>query len=302
MIKQQLRHSLRAFALRFPALRRVSGRLGLGRLLAPSSVREQVRVDGDIVIELDMSVPMFRYLYFHHDLSTAVETQLFRTLLHADDVLVDVGAHIGVFTLVAAKYAGQVHAFEISPSTAVYLRRNLALNPNLAANITLHQLGLAAQPGEMELYNSRANPDMASLRPHARTEGFLEPVQVTTLDLHLAGTRISWLKIDVEGGELGVLQGAAQHIEASRPFVFLELCEEFQQRFGASCADIERFFAERGYAGYLVTAAQDRAHSVQLSPLDLASLRLHPQQVNNALYAPLERVQELPPPMLERAA
>jgi FkbM family methyltransferase len=298
MLKHRLRHSLRSIALRFPALQRAGGRLGLGRLLAPSSVREQVRVDGDIVIELDMSVPMFRYLYFYHDLSAAAETQLFRAMLRADDVVVDVGAHIGVFALVAAKYATHVHAFEISPSTAVHLQRNLALNPELAAKITVHPVGLDAQPGQMELYNSRSNPDMASLRPHERKDAFSETVQVTTLDLALAGVRVDWLKIDVEGAELGVLRGASEHIAASRPYVFLELFEEFQQRFGAACADIDRFFAERNYTGYLVQTAPDGASGVQLARLDLA--RLDRRQVNNALYAPAERVQQLPVHLLER--
>lgn len=299
MLKQQLRRSLRSLAIRFPSLQRAGGRLGLGRFLAPASVHEQVRVDGNILIELDMSVPMFRYLYFYHDLSAAAETQIFRTMLRADDIVVDVGAHIGVFALVAAKYARSVHAFEISPSTTVHLQRNLALNPELAAKITLHPVGLDAQPGQMELYNSHSNPDMASLRPHERKDAFCETVQVTTLDLALPNTPISWLKIDVEGAELGVLRGAGEHIATSRPYVFLELFEEFQQRFGASCADIDRFFAERDYTGYLVQTVQEGTEGVRLVPLDLA--RLDRRQVNNALYAPVERVAQLPAHLLERA-
>lgn len=296
MIKQQLRRSLRAIAIRFPSLQRVSGRLGLGRLLAPASLREQVRVDGDIVVELDMSVPVFRYLYFHHDLSAAPETQLFRAMLRPEDIVVDVGAHIGVFALVAAKYAGHVHAFEISPATTVYLQRNLALNPGLAAKITLHVIGLADQPGEMLLYNSAGQPDLASLRPLERPDTYCEKVQVTTLDAHLPGTPVSWLKIDVEGGELDVLRGAESHIAGARPYVFIELIEEFQQRFGASCADIDRFFAERNYKGYLLHTEHDGHHALRLKPLDLAALDT--VQANNALYAPAERIHLLPAHMM----
>ena len=117
MIRQHLRRSLRQIAIHYPGLQRISGRMGVGRLLAPANTKEQIKIDGDITLELDMSVPAFRYLYFHHDLSAEPETQLLRALLKPADVFVDVGAHIGVFALVAAKYAAAVHAFEIRPPT-----------------------------------------------------------------------------------------------------------------------------------------------------------------------------------------
>lgn len=295
MLKQQLRRTLRLVALRFPALQQASGRFGLGRLLAPAAVREQVLVDGDIRIELDMSVPVFRYLYFHHDLSDAPETQIFRTMLQSDDTVVDVGAHIGVFSLVAAKYAGHVHAFEISPATTVYLRRNLALNPHLAGKITLHNLGLAEKPGEMVLYNSAGQPDLASLRPLDRADVYTETVQVTTLDAQLAAAPVNWLKIDVEGAEFGVLRGAQEQIAQWRPYVLIELVERFQQRFGASCAEIDQFLVQRGYSGYLLLA-QDGNHRLHLKPLNLADL--DQEQANNVLYVPAERAHLLPTPML----
>lgn len=292
MLKQQLRRSLRTVAIRFPGLQRVSGRLGLGRLLAPSSLQEQVLVDGDVVIELNMSVPGFRYLYFHHDFSAAPETQLFRTMLRPDDSIVDVGANIGIFSLVAAKYAGHVHAFEISPATTVYLRRNLALNPSLAAKITLYNVGLAEQPGEEVLYNSAEQPYLASLRPIGGVDVYTEAVQLTTLDLQLANAPITWLKIDVEGAELGVLAGASRHLAQTRPWVLLEMFEEHQRRFGASCAELDRFLATRGYRGYLLHTAKDHSQRWWLSPLDLAQLdQVH---VSNVLYCTPDHLHLLP--------
>ena len=75
-IKTALRHVLRVLGQRLPQLRRFSGKIGLGRLVAPDTTLEHIYVDTDLVIELDLSVPTFRYLYFHHDLSSALETIL----------------------------------------------------------------------------------------------------------------------------------------------------------------------------------------------------------------------------------
>lgn len=292
MVKQQLRRFLRAVAIRFPDLQRVSGRLGLGRLLAPASLREQLHVDGDVVVELDMSVPGFRYLYFHHDLSAEPETRLLQAMLRPTDVLVDVGANIGVLSLVAAKYAAHVHAFEISPGTAVYFRRNVALNPQLAAKITLHTVGLADRPGEMLLYNSVGQPDLASLQPLARDDAYTEIVQVTTLDAQLAGAPVTGLKIDVEGAELSVLKGASRYLTETHPWILVEMFEEFQRRFGASCAELDHFLTERGYSGYLLRSTKTGALGWQISALNLA--QLDQIQVNNVLYITPEHLRLLP--------
>jgi FkbM family methyltransferase len=284
-MRQQLRRSVRRIAIHFPGLERVSGRLGLGRLLAPAATKEQVTVDGDITIELDMGIPVFRYLYFHHDLSSMDEMQLLRSQLRPNDVIVDVGAHIGVFTLAAAKYGSQVHAFEISPSTTRYLRRNLELNPALATKVQLHEMGLSDTVGEFSLYNSTANPDLASLQPLERADTFTETVTLTTLDQHLADTPISWLKIDVEGSELAVLRGATRHLAVARPIVLLELFEPFQQRAGTSCAAILQFFAERHYIGYLLARSRSQP-GIKITPLQVE--RLNDMQANNALFVPSE--------------
>jgi FkbM family methyltransferase len=249
-------------------------------------------VDGDVVVELDMAVPGFRYLYFHHDLSSEPEAVLLRALLRQGDIFVDAGSHIGVFSLLAAKYAAHVHAFEISPGTVAYLRRNLSLNPALAPRITLHAVGLAEQAGEMVLYNSAGQPDLASLRPLDRPDAYSETVRVATLDAELADVRITGLKIDVEGAELGVLRGAQQHIAATQPWILVELFEPFQARFGASCAEIDNFLRERGYRGYLLQGAASGRKGALLQPLDLA--RLDGVQVNNALYVTEQSAHLLP--------
>jgi FkbM family methyltransferase len=184
-----LRGTLRALGSRFPGLRRYSGRLGLGRLAAPASTREQIRLDGDIVIEIDLSVPIFRYIYYHHDLSKTPEAELIRRLINSGDTFVDVGAHIGYWTLLAAKYAAHVLAFEPSSATFAYLQRNLDLNPGLACKIAAHPIALSDRSDQDRLYRPISHPDEASLRPLDAPDVVVELVQTDTLDHMVSDVR-----------------------------------------------------------------------------------------------------------------
>lgn len=243
-----------------------------------------------MVIELDLSVPIFRYLYFHHDLSSALETILIRRLLTPNDTFVDVGAHIGYFTLVAAKYTRHVFAFEPNPSTYAYLQRNIQLNLALAAKVTSYPIALSDHAGAANLFNSPEHPGRASLQPIESAHTVVEAVTLDTLDHILSAHKISFLKIDVEGGELNVLNGAREIVGRDRPLALCELFEPFQQRFGCTCQDIVDFFHEYGYKAYYVQEDTSRRCGVIVKSLDLAELSV--DEANNALFVPSERVAE----------
>jgi len=61
---------------------------------------------------------------------------------------------------------------------------------------------------------------------------------------------VSLIKVDVEGGELGVLRGARRILEGSRPLVICEVNPEFLARYGHHVGDLDRFMRERGYGIY----------------------------------------------------
>jgi len=290
-LKSALRHGLRALGLRFPQLRRYSGRLGLGRLLTRGQTREQILVDGDVVIELDLSVPQFRHYYFNFDLSSAAETVLIRRLVTSSDVFVDVGAHIGYFALVAAKYARHVVAFEPSPKTYSYLQRNIQLNKELASKVTAHLLGLSDHSGTATLFYSPEDPGGSSLRPVEWTNTTDETVTLETLDRVVSARPVAFIKIDVEGAELDVLRGGREMISRDHPIVLCELFEPWQQRFGRTCQDIVGFFRERNYTGYSVQEEPSRRGRVTVKPLDLT--KMDATDVVNALFVPSARAPKI---------
>src|SRR5882762_7447241 len=138
----------------------------------------------------------------------------------------DIGAHHGLYTLLASKRvgpSGRVFAFEPSPRERKALRWNVRMNR--CKNVVIEGLALGNEEGEGSLYVVDGHETGCnSLRPPALT-GETSPIQVrvTSLDgwlgTHLAKS-VDFIKLDVEGGELSVLQGAQRLLEGRpRPII-----------------------------------------------------------------------------------
>lgn len=171
------------------------------------------------------------------------EAELFEQLIEEKDVVIEVGASIGVHTLALAREVGprgRVLAFE--PQRVVYqtLCGNLALN-NLT-NVHCWNVALGAKMGEIVVptfdYTREDNYGGISLGQY--TEG--EHVPVVPLDCYNVPD-CSLIKIDVEGMERAVLEGAAVTIARSRPFLYVECNRD-------DSADLLRYIDSLNYDMY----------------------------------------------------
>jgi FkbM family methyltransferase len=186
-------------------------------------------------------------------------TAAFAQRLAPGDVCVDVGAHIGYYTLLASRLvgeAGHVYAFEPSPANYRALRENLELNG--VANVTARNVALARSEGEGVLNEGPGtNTGRATLRPVRveRDAGWPQvAVQVRTFATEVpAGDleRIRVVKIDVEGYELDVLHSLTQLFELGRPLaVFLELTPGWVDR--SDLEALEETWTEHGFTPYVL--------------------------------------------------
>jgi len=142
-----------------------------------------------------------------------------------DAVVMDVGANIGLTASVFARHTeGAVYAVEPSPLIFPHLEATVAANG--AAQVRPLNVALGSAPGRMRFYADRT----AAAASHLVTDATLArrsdiEVPVTTLDalVTLHGIdRLDLVKLDVEGFELDVLDGARQTLERLAPAVFLE--------------------------------------------------------------------------------
>lgn len=139
------------------------------------------------------------------------ETVLFKELVKKGMVVIDVGANIGYFTLLASRLVGEegkVFAFEPEPYNYSLLCRNVRANG--CSNVITIQKAVFSKSGKMSLFLEKRN-----LGGHSLSKaGILDragsiAVEVTSLDefFQNKGFRIDIVKMDTEGSEMGILQG-----------------------------------------------------------------------------------------------
>lgn len=185
------------------------------------------------------------------------EMRFMQRYLRAGDCFVDVGANIGVYSLLAASLVGTsgcVHAFEPSPATFRRLRENIAING--LDYVRCHPLALLDSPGSRSL-RQLDDDCLAALEPtHATPPGSVE-VGCTTLDETLVGIDIGMLKLDVEGAEPLVLRGAREHLRTGNPPVIQVEMDGYNAYYGVSTDEL---ISEIHDYGYLIAIYQPDAN------------------------------------------
>lgn len=139
------------------------------------------------------------------------------------ETVVDVGAHIGLYTLMASKMLGtegRVISVEPDASNLVMLRKNIALN-NLN-NVLVLPIALGDTNGQKAFYagimptGSSLNPSDSRIRHKVRSTSTIGIMTLDSLLEKLGVNSVDWLKIDAENMDLEVLMGAEHLLRTSR--------------------------------------------------------------------------------------
>ena len=154
--------------------------------------------------------------------------------LHSGMVFYDLGANIGLFTLLAARLvgdSGKVFSFEPDPENAARLRRNIQRNG--FANVTVVQSGIWSATGELNfVVSGGASPDHG-VGKFVATEngaaGTLTPC-VSLDDFSSDAPPPDALKCDVEGAEVEALRGGMRILQARHPWIICEMHSEANRR------------------------------------------------------------------------
>jgi len=135
-------------------------------------------------------------------------------IIKEDDLVIDIGAHIGIFAVFAAQFAknGKIYAFEPMPENFEMLRNNIGINKS--TNIISVNKAVSDKKGEKELYLSKDNTGEHSF---IFNEDKSKKVKVKTISLkdiidEYNLTKINFLKIDCEGAEYEILLNSPQDI------------------------------------------------------------------------------------------
>lgn len=176
--------------------------------------------------------------------------------LHRPGLLLDIGAHDGLLTLPFARLPdSQVHAFEPLPAAMARLRANLATEFGaIPSHVRLHEEALGAATGEavltLPVLDGVKQEQWASIAKtyaeHASVTTASHRVRVITLDsLGLRG--VTAVKLDAEGAEQEVLEGARETLTRCRPILSVEIEERHRP---GSTRDVPALLAALGYEGW----------------------------------------------------
>jgi FkbM family methyltransferase len=232
----------RGLALEFDCRLPLRGRLGNGLAI-------------EVVWRDHVSESILRSGYYEPE-----TVALFERFLRPGMVALDVGAHIGQYTLVAARLvgpAGQVHSFEPDPETAAWLAGNVARNE--LGNVRVNRIALSESEALRTFYFATTHDiGSNSLAEPLNFSGRKAQVQCMPLDAYLAShgvARVHLVKMDVEGAELAVLRGGERLFSsAERPILIMEFEEKRQRAFGASCRILGEWLVDHGYSLHRIGA------------------------------------------------
>lgn len=171
-------------------------------------------------------------------------------LLSPGSIFIDVGAHLGIYTLVASQLVGEsgrVVAFEPSVQSFSRLRQNIVLNG--LTNVCAFPVAVSDRTGRAWLYHPEV-PDSNSLGKDPAWGNEAEEVVTQTLD-HVveecALTSVDVIKIDVEGAEELVLRGATKTLISMRPAIIFEVNPSFSTLLGLSAQGASNLLKSLGY-------------------------------------------------------
>lgn len=166
--------------------------------------------------------------------------------------LLDIGAHIGLFSATASQLTGptgRIICFEPTPGTYAVLTETLRLNK--CSNVTAVQAAVSSQEGEATFYVSATAACNSNSLVKNKADGELTPyaVKLVTIDSVVSGYSIrpSLVKIDAEGAEYDVLKGGVNTFKTLKPVLILGLHPDFIKQKGDSLEEIWDLLEACGY-------------------------------------------------------
>jgi FkbM family methyltransferase len=211
---------------------------------------------------LDLSVWPERREFFSGRYYQQEICRLFEAMLRAGDQYLDIGANIGMTTLLAARLIGATGiglVFEPNPRAFARLAEHVRINR--LTRITAFPDAVSSEESIAQLVVARGNSGLGSLAPAADCAG--ESFEVKTVTQNLMVDRLNprestFIKIDVEGYEVNVLRGISEILSWPEVAVVAEISEEMLQNAGHSRADLHEIMSSHGFVAHEFALIQHR--------------------------------------------
>ncbi len=224
-----------------------------GSLLANGPM--PTRIPGGATINCDLADHVQQRIYFF-GVYEAISSYLFWSLIEPGMVVVDAGANVGQYSLLASARvgsAGRVHSFEPVPETFSRLRD--AVTDNSIGNITLNPLALWHREEAIRLGMPERMINNRGAFSAGASHSDPDAIEANAIRLDTyAGTReltrLDFIKFDIEGAETNAIRGARETLSRFRPTILMEVCPLALSRLGTSVEELWHEMRTLDYRGW----------------------------------------------------
>jgi FkbM family methyltransferase len=163
---------------------------------------------------------------------------------------IDIGAHLGsmLSEILNLSPKGRHMAFEPTPQKARWLKQKFT-------GVDIKEIALSDTTGKVSFYIDKYRSGFSGLRKHRKGDDLVTEVEVRCdrIDNVLDPEhKVDFMKIDVEGGELAVLRGAANTLFKYHPLLLFECCRSGLSAFGFTSKQVFEFLTQHSYSIYLL--------------------------------------------------
>ena len=172
--------------------------------------------------------------------------------LRPGDVFYDIGANTGFFTMIGARQVGsggQVYAFEPVPENVAVVRHNIEINGFNHVQVVQKAVSFSSEQGQLVLTRHSGGATLITDNPPPDAIGTVT-VEMVALDDLVFNQKFAppnFVKIDVEGAELDVLQGMERVMRTYHPSLLYEIDDEYEDGFTRKANECQRHLEQRGY-------------------------------------------------------
>ncbi len=249
------------------------------RNYTPEDVRRVFRYGFELMLQPS------NYFQWHHFFGLPdPDMKTLDGLARSAEVVLDVGANIGLYSLMMARRNPSARVISLEPNPQAFERLAHHVRANLTTNITPLNIAAGRCPGELDLYVAETG-DTGKSSLQARhgldVSTTVDVVPIDDLVKTLAVKAVDLIKIDVEGFEPEVLLGARSTIEKFRPALFIEFTPRWYMDRRALAREAIDLLVGLGYV--LFDSSEFHSHGTAATPLNSGMLLSNTQRQYNVV-------------------
>jgi FkbM family methyltransferase len=259
----------------------------------------QTRLPNGCVVSCDLGEFIQRQVYFM-GLFEPIESFLLTRLLRPGMTVIDAGANIGQYTLLAATAVGptgMVHSFEPVPTTFDHLRLHVSVNH--LTNVTLNRMAIWHEDSTVTLALPREYSHNAGTWAIGAHESRMAPItaEAIRLDAYAAQrglSRVDVIKLDIQGAEPFAIAGAHELLAQCRPILLMEVDRASLLALGSSPEMLWQELHRLGYLAWRIRPSRKNSGPVpNLDGVELENFFFHytdlPPEVTSGWHRPVPK-------------